>query len=194
MNSSAFITITLTNSFENQLSNRVRPELKKKFGGLKDSFYPDLMLGFIIINKPNGMISLTFAAFKHGKDSGALKQQIAKRHELAPTSFKALIDLKDRGISKRLDNQENTQASIHNQPLPRKNIVKVDKSNKKYHKGFKSPLSRNWEVTQSSQNHAHGSTKPLQQSIHQRTQTSRTEDPVMMTPSITKTNRSFIND
>ena len=35
------------------------------------------------------MINLTFAAFKNPKDPFTLKQQLLKKHELPPTTFKA---------------------------------------------------------------------------------------------------------
>ena len=114
------------------------------------------------------MINLTFAAFKNPKDPIALKQQLLKKHELPPTSFKAMYDQKDKmSAHKKLDNQENNLNNTQNMAFPRKNMVKVDKSNKKYQqKCFKSPLHKNWEPPQSQSQPTTATKLPLQSISH----------------------------
>ena len=90
------------------------------------------------------MINLTFASFKNQRDIAQIKLNIAKKHDLPTASFKTLTDLKDRTVLKVLENQENTQQQPQ-LPQNKKNMVKVEKSNKKYQpKLFKSPKHKNW--------------------------------------------------
>ena len=92
--------------------------------------------------------NLTFAAFKHPKETHPLKQTLSKKNEIALTSFKAINDHKDKNVGgvRKFDNQENTLSNYQGSAYVRKNMVKVDKSSKKgANRTFKSPVHKNWD-------------------------------------------------
>ena len=147
------------------------------------------------------MINLTFASFKQHKEPLHIKQQISKKHEMPLTSFKAIAEHKDSTPTvpclKKLVNQENTFNNIQSTTQPRKNMVKVDKSSKKYQtRAFKSPLGKHWEET--SQSETVQNKIPMKIQIQSKylkgISTSRNEHapfPTMMTPNLNKNNNSI---
>ena len=142
------------------------------------------------------MINLTFASLKSNKETFSTKQHLSKKHDLAFSSFKVINNSEkdkpnDSSNVKKLENQQNTFHNLQSSILPSKNIVKVDKSGKKFtRKVLKSPLYKKDDLVSpiSTNNNNYKVSKGISLiEVSKSIVTSRTENrgfQVMLTPSL----------